>query len=640
MPALFDAARRYRIVEAPPGLLLRRRTLFLADMQRPIAVYILALLLLTLRPAMAGVVTVCQCNIFEGGRWTEQDKSAVTHDTAARFAQWVATVNPPGSANPPIAVIGMEELIAESDRTIIESLLEQYTGVDWSSYRVAQGVNNASGIGFFWRPDLVESRPEWYLGEKILETIDNGYVLKFAGRLFRKQGTSEAFGLFCGKLLWGGAIINGHEVTEEERRQEAIRLKTWIVNGDPGSPGMSNFAGTTRIITTDLNTDTGTSTWSEMNLDYSDPTSQHTHNSFSGQTWMDLFGKRLDYIWWDFDSYTKQAGGFAANPVRSPHVGSDHRSVYATVNLHAVDLTPPEVSITSPGSGARVQGSVLVSAEASDGPEGESSGIFKVDFLVDGQPAWTDTQAPYEFMWNTNGLSTGVHTLSAKATDASSNRLTANSPVVSVWVGPPGSEPRIGEARGLANGSPVILFQKVVTADIGTYFYIEEPDRSSGLKVNRTSPPVGSLVNVSGSMNTVNGEREVGAAVVEVTGSTAPPAPLGLSNVRIGGEAAGPFTPGVQGGWGLNNIGLLVRTWGKVKAVVGSFYLYIDDGSNLKDGYGYTGVRVDVSGLSGWTPPPTGKTVMVTGLSSTATIAGKIQRRIKVRSAADIQILN
>ena len=79
----------------------------------------------------------------------------------------------------------------------------------------------------------------------------------------------------------------------------------------------------------------------------------------------DLFGKRLDYIWWDRDSGVKQPGGFAFNPTRSSHFGSDHRAVYATINIHAVDLTPPAVSVTAPAAGALVTGPVTVTADAS-----------------------------------------------------------------------------------------------------------------------------------------------------------------------------------------------------------------------------------------------------------------------------------
>ena len=45
------------------------------------------------------------------------------------------------------------------------------------------------------------------------------------------------------------------------------------------------------------------------------------------------------------------------------------------------------------------------------------------------------------------------------------------------------------------------------------------------------------------------------------------PAPLAVVNKAIGGGALNQYTPGVEGGQGLNNIGLLIRTWGKVTFV-------------------------------------------------------------------------
>lgn len=584
--------------------------------------------------ASAGVVTVCQCNIFDGGRWTDQDQSVVTYDTARRFCEWVATVNPPGSAQPPIAVIGMQELIAETDRAKIESLLEQYTQAPWASARTAQGVNGGSGIGVFWRTDIVESRPDWDLGQTTLDTLDNGYLIKFSGRLFRKVDTDEAFGLFTGKLAWNDAVIGGHAITAEERRLEAVRLKEWIVSGAAGAPGMSGLPGTARVVTTDLNTDTGTPAWQEMTLDFSDPSSQHTHSSFAGATLMDLFGHRYDYVWWDYDSHARQPGGFAAGPQRSSHFGSDHRAVYATVQVHAVDLTPPTASVTEPASGTLAAGTVRVRAEAAD-----ESGILQVQFFVDGQSAWTDTAPPYEFELNTAGLTTGTHTITAVATDASSNRLKGTSLPVYIWTGPAGSQPRIGNTKAQSDGSGAVLFGKTVTAAFGNYFYIEEPDRSAGIKVsNWTAPPAGSVVTVAGRMTTLNGEREISASSVVVTGTAAMPQPLSMNSRDLGGGAVSNATPGVANGTGLNNVGLLVECSGKVTAVVPGFYVYIDDGTGMRDGYGYTGVRLDVSALQGWNAPPSGRFIRATGISSTSMIAGKVQRRIKVRSSSDITI--
>ena len=586
--------------------------------------------------SITGVVTVCQCNIYDGGKWTEQDKTTVTYDTANRFAQWVASVNPSGSAFPPIAVIGMQELMSETDRVTIQNFLQQYTGAPWQSARTPQGINGTSGIGMFWRTDILEHRAEWYLGEKVIEVIDNGYVAKFVGRLFKKLDSDEAFGLFTGKLVWDGAILNGHQITEEERRQEAVRLKNWIRVGEPNSPGMSLFPGTVRVIACDLNSDTGTPTWQEMQLEYSDPSSEHTHNSFYGTVWLDLFGKRLDYVWWDYDAYDKRSGGFVDGPRRSPHFGSDHRAVYATIELHPVDLTPPNVVITEPQNGSAITGTVRVAANASD-----ASGILQVEFLVDGFGVWTDTVLPYEFYWDTSAYSQDYHTISAVAIDASSNRIRGQSAPIVVWIGPPGSEPSIVNARSKPNGSMVSIQGKIVTASFGSYFYVEEPNRTAGIKITNvaSSPPVGTRVNVSGTINTVNGEREISATSVTEIGSDNPPEPVGLTNKNLGGGPAGPYDPGVYRGLGPNNIGLLVTCWGKVKAVVGTYYLYIDDGSKLQDGYGYEGIRVDISGLSGWSPPAVGKYVRVTGISTTSMIYGKVQRRLKVRQISDIRVL-
>jgi len=584
--------------------------------------------------SIAQVITVCQCNIFDGGKWTDQDQSKVTYDTAKRFAQFVASVNPTGSAYPPIAVIGMEELMSETDRTTIESYLEQYTGAAWESARIAQGVNNTSGIGFFWRPDLVEYRPEWDLGSVALEQIDNGYVIKFAGRLFRKVGTDAAFGLITGKLVWADAILHGAAVTEEIRRQEAAHLKNWILNGEGTSLGMSSFPGTTRVITTDLNTGVNTATWNEMNLDYTDPSTEHTENSFNPTWLMDLIGTRLDYVWWDYDAGTKKTGGFVDGPHRSPHVGSDHRSVYATINLHPVDVTPPLVSITSPAGGAVLTGMTKITAAATD-----ASNIAQVQFLVDGVPAWSTTTAPYEFNWNASGVSEGGHTLVAIATDASTNRMRTTSAPVGVWVSYTGTAPGIVDVKKRPDADMVALSDKVVTASFGSYFYIEEPGGYSGIKVNVASAPaVGTKVSVYGRLGSLNSEREITATSVTPTGTLPLPPAVGMDNRTVGGGPIGSYTAGIYQAVGPNNVGSLVTCWGKVTATIAGFYIYIDDGSGLQDGYGYKGLRVDISGLSGYTPPGVGSYVRVTGISSTSLLSGKVQRRLKVRNSSDINV--
>lgn len=585
--------------------------------------------------ASAGVVTVCQANLYNGGRWTEQDQSQITYDTARRFAEWVATVNPTGSPYPPIAVVGVQELMSETDRTTLQGFLQQTTGMVWQSARTAQGVNGTSGIGMFWRPDLVEYLPQWYLGERTLEQLDNGYVIKFVGRLFRNRNTEEAFGLFTGKLVWDGAVLNGQTVTEEIRRAQAAALKDWILNGVPGSPGMSQYPGTARIIATDLNSGVGTATWQEMNADFSDPSTQKTHSSFLGVL-LDIAGRRLDYVWWDRDSGVKQPGGFVDGPRRSPHFGSDHRAVYATVEVHPVDLTPPAVTLQQPVPGIEVTGPVMVSAQASD-----SSGILQVEFYADGVRIWTDTVPPYEFLWDPQAQFPGFRVLTAVATDASSNRMKGSSAPVVVWAGPSGSRPGVGGVKLLPDGTSVALEGQVVSAVFSDGFYVQDEDRSAGMRVTGLAgPPVGTRVRLTGTLRTLNLERILAISTMETLGAGAAPQPLLMRGRDVGGGGFGEFAQGVYAASGLSNFGLLVGTWGRVTYTSPPHFIYVDDGSGLWDGSGFTGVRVDISSVPGLAVPSTGSVVAVEGISMPVSISGKIQRRLKIRSSSDIRPLS
>jgi len=100
------------------------------------------------------------------------------------------------------------------------------------------------------------------------------------------------------------------------------------------------------------------------------------------------------------------------------------------------DMTPPAVSITSPASGARVSGTVTMTANASD-----NIGVVGVQFLLDGVNVGAEvTAAPYSAPWDTTTASRSPHTLTAVARDAAGNRTT--SAPVSVTV---------------VNASPIVL---------------------------------------------------------------------------------------------------------------------------------------------------------------------------------------
>jgi hypothetical protein len=96
----------------------------------------------------------------------------------------------------------------------------------------------------------------------------------------------------------------------------------------------------------------------------------------------------------------------------------------ATATGGARDLTPPTVSLTAPAPGAKVSGSVVLSASAND-----NVGVAGVQFRLDGSALGPEaTSPPYAYSWDTSGASNGAHSLSALARDAAGN-TTASSPV-------------------------------------------------------------------------------------------------------------------------------------------------------------------------------------------------------------------
>ncbi len=86
------------------------------------------------------------------------------------------------------------------------------------------------------------------------------------------------------------------------------------------------------------------------------------------------------------------------------------------------DLIPPIISITSPLNGATVNGTITVSANASD-----NVGVVGVQFKLDGSPLGNeDPTSPYSVSCNTTQTTNGNHTLSATARDAAGNTTTAS----------------------------------------------------------------------------------------------------------------------------------------------------------------------------------------------------------------------
>lgn len=233
--------------------------------------------------------------------------------------------------------------------------------------------------------------------------------------------------------------------------------------------------------------------------------------------------------------------------------------------------------------------------------------------------------------WTLNGLPSGTYYWAVQAIDSSY--------ASSAW-----AESRVGpEIQSLASikdsidGQSVSCCDKVVSAVFDDSFYVEQLDRSSGIKVYKPgyNVSVGRITDVSGTVeiDPISGECQIRAASVFQRGNSTVQ-PLGLNNLHLGGGDQGLQSAAWSWKWikdtdgsrkfvflpscALSNIGLLVRVWGKVTQVEETGqYFYIDDGSHINDGTltGTTpnvGIRIARDGRA-YTP---GQFVSISGISS------------------------
>lgn len=163
----------------------------------------------------------------------------------------------------------------------------------------------------------------------------------------------------------------------------------------------------------------------------------------------------------------------------------------------------------------------------------------------------------------------------------------------------------LAEVKSAADGSAVSLSSaKVVTAVFptgdpamkGRYVYIEEADRSTGIRVltDNTGITPGSTVTVTGRITTATfSGKNQGERYIDATSA--------YGAAQVSGTASIPGAPGMScKSVGSTNRGLLIRAWGKVTATGtcdGYPFFYITDGSNLTShdllsGASYNGLRV------------------------------------------------
>ncbi|MGQ9454248.1 MAG: hypothetical protein ACUVRS_08600 [Armatimonadota bacterium] len=234
----------------------------------------------------------------------------------------------------------------------------------------------------------------------------------------------------------------------------------------------------------------------------------------------------------------------------------------------------------------------------------------------------------------------------------------------------------LDEVKGLRDGEWVELGCMeglVVTAVFPEAFYVERVDRTLGIRVSKIASVVpGMQVAITGQVATTPWlERYISATAIQAcSDELVEIEPVGVTTKSLGGGAfkydlitgAGQHaTQAYQ--WikqgeefvrsdvpidvpGLSTIGLLVRTWGKVVWTDPSTSTFYLDSSGGFDDYRFPdiasnrppGVRVTMPSW-GMPVPPVGCTVCVTGISTCYTEDGYVFRKLRVRSEADVQIV-
>lgn len=184
------------------------------------------------------------------------------------------------------------------------------------------------------------------------------------------------------------------------------------------------------------------------------------------------------------------------------------------------DNTPPtQPVVTDDGEYSSSVDTLHASWTCADG----ESDIKSYEYAIGTSPAstdvvdWTAVEPPLATEITRSGLP-----LEEGKSYFISVRATNNAGLISSVGVSDGIEPMIEgisilQAKRLADGAEVKLSERIVSAAYDGIFYVQEPDRSSGIRVKYGQPLYpGARVDVLGRMSTINGERYIVATHVDM----------------------------------------------------------------------------------------------------------------------------
>jgi len=295
--------------------------------------------------------------------------------------------------------------------------------------------------------------------------------------------------------------------------------------------------------------------------------------------------------------------------------------------LMAPYATAPEVSVVVQSSS--LVGNAEISADASD-----DSGISKVAFYINDDLIGIDTSAPFSVTLDTTDYRVGPQVLEAIAYE-NTVVATQGSGKLGITIDNLVSAiEKITEAVLYPNGQWVRLKDKIVTAgtqEIGDGFYIEDLDRTSGLKVLTSENfSRGDQVTVIGEMDSVDGQRVMKNVTVTRNGTGRPlPGPIMMNTRDLGGAPLGEFTVPVGDSRGPRNVSLLIRVFGKVTSSEPGEFCLTDSSCSSP-------IRVVCPGIG---EMPVGAQVAVTGICIVEPHGCAYRAGIRARDVADIRIV-
>jgi len=221
---------------------------------------------------------------------------------------------------------------------------------------------------------------------------------------------------------------------------------------------------------------------------------------------------------------TIPAGTYAATLTYSDM--DDDPAASASVSNVTV-VAPPTVTLTSPTSGQTATSSVLLTATATS-----TAGITGVQFYVDNSPVGSQiTSSPFTYTYNSSGLSSGSHTVSAVAEDTVGGYSTTTT---SITVGGGGCGTQYTTV-----GSIIYATTCGVTTAIGTV-------PSSSIVTSTVS---GSASGGSTAVSSVEPSVGVTSATATSTPAISQSATTPASSTTASGSTAGSVTSGCPAGY-------------------------------------------------------------------------------------------